>query len=76
MIGEKAALIVQAEEHVLQARRELYIAMNRLRSLENMVTPNVARMLETLRIGVQAKINDLEIEKFQTRLRVLCDAGP
>jgi hypothetical protein len=71
MKGENAALIVQAEEHILNARHELYIAMNRLRDLERRVSPNTASRLEDIRINVQAKINSLDVEQFQDSLHVL-----
>ncbi len=71
MIGENAALIVQAEEHILNARHELYIAMDRLRDLERRVSPNTAIKLEDIRIELQKEINDLDVEKFQDNLHDL-----
>ncbi len=70
MRGENAALIVQAEDHILNARRELYIAMDRIRELENRL-PEISTDLETIRINIQGKINGLEISDLQAALHKL-----
>lgn len=76
MTGYCAALIVQAEEHLIKARSELYLAMDRLRDLERRVSPDTAKHLETIRIAIQEKINGLEIECFQDYLHHLGHAEP
>jgi hypothetical protein len=70
MRGENAALIVQAEDHILNARRELYTAMDRIRELENRL-PKISTDLETIRINIQGKINNLGIDDLQAALHKL-----
>ena len=71
MTGVNAALIVQAEAHILNARRELYIAMDRLRELENRVSPTTAIKLGDIRIELQRDINALDVGHYQGVLHAL-----
>jgi hypothetical protein len=71
MTGENAALRIFAEEHIIQARRELYTAMDRLRELETNVSAVKAKRLEGIRCSIQARINNLGIDELISDLRVL-----
>jgi len=73
MTGINAALIVQAEGHILNARRELYTAMDRIRELEDRSDPPDALKLEELRCALQGEINSLEVEHYQDCLRNIAE---
>jgi hypothetical protein len=72
MRGENAAIIVQAEEHIIQAERELKIAIERCEELRRRVTKsNVIEELGWIIMSLQLKLSNSVTKQLQARLHRL-----
>jgi hypothetical protein len=70
MTGERAALLVQAEEHLFAARKELQISIERLGALAIIIgDPEAAKQLFQLGSELTLKMQDLNCDYFQRQMR-------
>jgi hypothetical protein len=70
MTGERTALLVQAGDHILAARAELYAAQYKLQSLSTL-SPELTIAIKVILVGLQDKVDKLNCDYFITWIRDL-----